>query len=320
MKNKVYKIVTDQIIELLKQGTVPWRIPWNGNCVPLNAISKRTYSGINSFILNQTALKNDYADNRWLTFKQTQHLGGHVNRGEKATMVVFWKPVEIKEKSLDMEGQVSSKRIVPVLRYYKLFNAEQCGKLFLDPLEAPRHFDHNPNEMAENIVASMPGPPEFVKGAKASYNYIRDTVTMPPMRLFDNLARYYSTLFHELVHSTRHETRTGRDSTIPTNQNDERYSKEELIAEMGAAMLSGVTGMTDQTIHSSAAYIKNWLENLENDPTLVIKAASKAQQAVDYILGYASDRNSTSNNKETEWHQVHGAKSITPKSLNPVLQ
>lgn len=285
MGNKVYEIVTNQILGLLKQGIVPWRQPWQANFIPENAIRARPYSGINTFILNQAALRNGYEDNRWLTYRQSQQLGGHVKRGEKSTTVVFWKLVETKEETTVNEDRIAAKQNIPVLRYYNLFNVEQCENLGLKPAKVSKLSDHEPNEEAERIITSMPNPPHIVKGVKASYSYGKDTVRIPPAHLFDDPARYYSTLFHELVHSTRHETRTGRDTTIPANHHDERYSKEELIAEMGAAMLCGTAGIAHQTILSSAAYIQSWLENLQNDSRLVIKAASKAQQAADYILG-----------------------------------
>ena len=305
MSNKVYQIVTDQIIELLKQGTVPWRASWNGNRVAINAISNRAYSGINPFILNQAALKNEYTDNRWLTFRQAQKLGGHVKKGEKAITVVFWKPVEIRAENTENGDGVATIREVPVLRYYNLFNVSQCENLAIEPVETTRRSDLNPSVQAESIVTLMPNPPKIAKGLKACYNYRLDTVTIPPVHLFDNIAGYYSTLFHELVHSTRHATRTGRDTTIPKGQHDERYSKEELIAEMGAAMLCGTVGIENQTIQSSAAYIQHWLENLQNDSRMVIRAASKAQKAVDFILGLAGERASITNHREAGSNQVH---------------
>ena len=307
MGNKVYQIITDQIIELLEQGTVPWRQPWNGNRFPKNARSNRAYSGINPFILNHTALKQGYIDNRWLTVRQANQLGGRIIKGEKATMVVFWKPAKSRDENAGAGEAAHAEKNIPVLRYYNLFNVEQCQNLGLEPAAPPASGDHAPQQAAEQIVKSMPNPPKTIQGLKASYNYRADTVTIPPLHLFENAARYYSTYFHELVHSTRHPSRTGRDTKIPTNQNDRRYSKEELIAEMGAAMLCGTAGLSDQTLSASAAYIKSWLENLQNDPRMVIQAASKAQQAVNYILGLVSDHQPLVSEKESACNQAHGA-------------
>ena len=290
MSNKVYKIVTDQIIELLKQGTVPWRASWSGNFVATNAVSNKRYRGINPFILNLAALKYGYTDNRWLTFKQARSLGGHVKKGEKSVRVVFWKLVDNGDENGDEADTVQE---FPILIYYSLFNVSQCENLAIEVDERREQSDIEPIAEAESIVALMPNPPKISNGLRASYDYSLDAVTIPPAHLFEDVEEYYSTLFHELVHSTRHATRTGRDTKIHKGQHDERYSKEELVAEMGAAMLCGIIGIEKQTIQSSAAYIQSWLTKLQNDDKMVIRAASKAQKAVDFILGVDCDRAST---------------------------
>jgi len=276
--NKVYQLITDRIIEKLEAGTIPWKMPWSSDA-PKNLISGKSYRGINVFLLGSLGYMSPY----WLTFKQAQSLGGHVNKGEKSTPVVFWKSWKTLEANADGKHEEKSRF---VLRYYRVFNIEQCN---LPAEEVPqeeteRAFDPIPK--AEQVVADMPSRPEIThQQQRACYSPILDIVNMPKPESFDAPVNYYSTLFHELAHSTGHQSRLNRDSiTDPVRFGSHTYSREELIAEMGAAFLSGHCGLEDSTLDNSAAYIKGWLGRLRNDPKLVVQAAGKAQRAADYIL------------------------------------
>ncbi|MCK5352656.1 DUF1738 domain-containing protein, partial [bacterium] len=233
--NKVYKIITDQIIAKLEQGTIPWHMPWSADG-PKNLISDKPYRGINVFLLGSLGYMSPY----WLTFKQARSLGGHVNKGEKGTPVVFWKTYSKMETDPDTQQTEKQQRFV--LRYYRVFNIEQCT---LPPEEIPqadpttKEFD--PIPQAESVVEAMPNVPELThQSQRAFYSPRLDVVNMPRPESFDTPENYYSTLFHELTHSTGHESRLNRKGiTDPVRFGSNSYSKEELIAEMGSAFLSG---------------------------------------------------------------------------------
>src|SRR5712692_6461390 len=270
----VYEIVTSRILAELEKGQVPWRKPWR-TLPPANLISKKHYRGINVFLLALAGYGSQY----WLTYRQAQALGGNVRRGEHGTEIVFWKFDTFETETTDGETE---ERKSAFLRYYTVFNLEQTEGLKA-LLALPPAF---PIESAEAIVKGMPNPPAFEQDAQASYIPSRDTVTMPSRTAFDSQAEYYSTLFHELTHSTGHAKRLGREGIEKIQPfGSEDYSKEELVAEMGSAMLCGIAGIEQATISNSAAYLHSWIRRLKADSRLVVSAASAAQKAADYIRG-----------------------------------
>ena len=283
--NKAYEVITDQIIEKLEQGTVPWHQPWSTE-MPKNLISKKEYRGINIFLLGAGRYANPY----WLTFKQAKQLGGHVKKGERSTPVVFWKWLEHEQENpeTDEVETVSA----PLLRYYRVFNVEQCEGIPGDKvpaLENARAF--HPIEEADRVVKGMPQRPIIQhEAAQAFYRPSADVVNMPPAELFTSDEEYYSTLFHELTHSTGHESRLNRQDTEKLAAFGSRdYSQEELVAEMGAAFLCGHCQIAERIIDNSAAYIQGWLRRLRNDKRLVVFAAAQAQKAADFVLGESHD-------------------------------
>jgi len=274
--SSVYQIITEQIIKQLESGVAPWHKPWISE-LPKNFISNREYRGINVFLLASLGYGSQY----WLTYKQATQLGGNVRRGEHGAKVVFWK--FDKYESEDADGQTVD-RTSAILRYYTVFNLEQCDGLRIR--ETRRNV--NPIEECERIVAGMPNPPRFEQDSRAWYRPSTDAVGMPSRNTFESAESYYSTLFHELTHSTGHPKRIGRDGIEKLNTfGSESYSKEELIAEMGAAMLAGVAGIERSTLANSAAYLKSWVDVLKADSRIVVFAASQAQKAADCILGKA---------------------------------
>lgn len=279
----VYEIITQRIIEQLEKGTVPWRKPWNTlDDYPRNLQSGHKYRGINVFLLNALGYESPY----FLTFRQAQERGGRVRAGQKGCPIVFWKwnwqPKSPQEQSNDSTDATTPN--VPVLRYYTVFNVAQC-----EGIEAPATIQtermHEPLKAAEDIVSSMPYAPAMEWGGRqACYSPSLDRVSMPRPELFVSQSAYYATLFHELVHSTGHSSRLDRKLDkllLPFGSAD--YSREELVAEMGAAFLCGAAGILDARIDQSAAYIKGWLERLRDDPRLVVIAAAQAQKAADFI-------------------------------------
>ena len=273
-----YDRITDRIIDLLNQGTVPWHKPWKASTgLPRNLISKKPYRGINVFLL----MSMSYESPHWLTFRQALQLGGSVKKGEKSCPVIFWKQTTIEDK----ESHEPHK--IPLLRVYHVFNVAQCDGIQDTPAEPIMNATTRPAE----IVANMPQSPVIKHGmARAYYSPSIDTVGMPDRERFDSEPGYFATIFHELVHATGHESRLKRPSIMERNGfGSDPYCKEELIAEMGGAFLCGHAEIVERTIDNSAAYLKGWLEQLRNDRTLIVQAAAQAQKAADFILGNGLD-------------------------------
>ncbi len=277
MTSKVYEIVTDKILEALDRGTVPWRKPWTAG-IPRNATTSRPYHGINTVLLGMAP----YADQRWLTFRQAAQLGGNVCKGARSSLVVFWKQHLVTD---ERDGEELT-RTIPLLRYFNLFNVAQCEGLNLPAVPASYI---EPIEAATAIVDGMPNRPSITDdgGDRAFYVPSTDAVHMPEIASFIGAGEYHTTLFHELTHSTGHKSRLNRESLdTPAPFGSPIYSKEELVAEFGAAFLSAQAGI-DNTMENSAAYIAGWSRALRADKRLVIAAASQGQKAADYVLGGA---------------------------------
>lgn len=275
-KVDVYQAVTDKIIAELEKGNIPWRKPWKSDeCAPRNLITKKPYRGINVFLLGMAPYSSPY----WLSFKQVKAKGGTVKKGEKATMVVFWKPFLV-----DDDDNPGKKKSIPLLRYYNVFNVEQTEGFDYPKPEPNSEF--NPIEKADEILGLMKNPPSFAHGGdRAYYSPLTDHVQLPQPEQFESPEAYYGTKFHEYVHSTGHESRLKRQFGVGFG--NENYSKEELVAEMGAAMLCGVSGIDSEgkLVENMGAYIKNWLSKLKDDKKLLISAAGQAQKAADLVQG-----------------------------------
>jgi antirestriction protein ArdC len=277
-KANVYEMVTERIIAELEKGVIPWKKPWTGvRSGAFNRISKKPYSIINQILLKHAG---EYA-----TFKQWSELGGHIRKGEKSEMVVFWKIFE-KEETNEETGEKEVKKI-PMLRYYNVFHISQVEGV--EPLVMP-FAEVEPIEEADKIITEYVEREHITFDECASneafYSPSRDRVVVPMKEQYTNINEYYSTTFHELTHSTGHKNRldrlhTGADAAFGS----ETYSKEELVAEIGSASIMNLLGIeTPQTFKNSAAYIKNWLSVLKNDNKFIVSASSKAEKAVNYIF------------------------------------
>lgn len=286
MGNTVYEIITNQIIEELKKGVVPWKKPWKAGAWPMNFVTKRRYRGINVAILGSKEYDSPY----WLSFKQVNDLGGKIRKGEKGTIIVFWKLLEIlNDDETDDEVIEEDKKYIPFLRYYRVWNLEQTEGIKYEKTDHKPKTETELLDEAEAIIRNMKDRPEIkFGGRKAFYRPATDTIQIPKRENFYTTAGYYSTLFHELGHSTGHSKRLNRPGVAHFDiLGSEQYSKEELVAEMTAAFLLGCVGFQDDPeIKNSAAYIGGWLETLNRDSRMVVLAAAQAQKAVDYILGY----------------------------------
>lgn len=262
----VYEIVTDKIIKQMEKGIIPWHKPWHGGMAKFNRVSKKGYS-----VLNQLLLP---FDGEYATLKQWNELGGKVKAGEKGNIVTYWNFINKTEKQEDGTEKVKS---FPILRYYTVFHISQVEGV--KPLENV-NFANMEVESAEdvkNTYFKRESCRLFVeKSDRAYYSPSFDEVHVPELNQFENSDEFYSTLFHEMTHSTGASIRLDRLSNT-TFFGSEDYSKEELVAEIGSAMLSSVARLnTEKTFNNSVAYLQSWLKALKNDPRMIVSAASKA--------------------------------------------
>jgi antirestriction protein ArdC len=275
----IYAAVTERIVQQLEKGVVPWKKPWTG--VRSGAISGATgkpYSLLNQMLLAKAG--------EWYTWNQIQALGGKVRKGEKSSMVVFWKQTPVKEEDPATGEQIE--RMIPVLKYFNVFHIDQ-----LDGIEAktidPEAIDPATDTAADAIIAGYIQRSgvelEHRKGDEAFYSPSVDRVVLPLREQFPSMAEYYSTAFHELTHSTGHSSRLDRISRRAFFGNED-YSREELVAEIGAAALLNHCGIeTADSFKNSAAYIQSWLRALRNDKKLIVSAAGAAAKAFELITG-----------------------------------
>ena len=294
--NDIYQIITDKMIAQLESGIIPWQKPWmnaEGACC-ISHTTGKPYSMLNQMLLDCRA-------GEWLTYKQVVAEGGKVRKGEKASMVVFWTFVQKTVKSETVEEHDDAGEVVgaetretitryPVLKSYNVFHIDQCDGISARYANEPAKNEHTPNEVAEAVVA------EYIKrdaltlniceSNQAFYSPVKDLVQVPKMSQYANDAEYYSTLFHELTHSTGHKNRLNRSEVVGVHFfGDMDYSKEELTAEMGAAFLCNQVGIDcAKAFKNSVAYIQGWLKKLQNDKKAVVIAAGKAERAAKYIL------------------------------------
>jgi antirestriction protein ArdC len=293
-KLNICQVVTDRILASLKNGIIPWQKPWQaptyaGGIFPRNFRTGKPYRGVNVFLLWSTP----YSAPFWLTFKQAQELGGNVRKGEKGTQIVFYKQLNGKakqtEEQLEEPTDDKGNRRSFVLTCYTVFNVEQCQGINLpEMLPATEPNEVEMDKTCEAIVQGWDGRPQLqltsTKERHAYYRPATDSVHMPARFRFVDASLYYATLFHELVHSTGHESRLNR--SFGASFGDDLYSKEELVAETGAAFLCALAGVAnDHTESNTTAYIQNWIQQLEEDNRLILQAAAAAQKAVDMITG-----------------------------------
>ena len=275
----VYTMITERIISELENGVIPWDRPWTG-CAEgaFSGATKKPYS-----ILNQMLLGRPGA---WFTWQEIQKRGGHVKKGEKASFVVFWKRVPVYDT--DPATGEALEKLVPMLRYYHVFHADQVESLRLDAVPQPVEIEEHPGALqiiAEYLARNAPLRLESGSVSnRAYYSPSRDLIVVPTMRQFTEQAEYYSTVFHEMTHSTGHASRLARLSGTAHFGNEE-YSREELVAEIGAAALCNISGVeSKKSFRNSAAYIQGWLQALRNDRKLIVQASGAAAKAVDFIL------------------------------------
>lgn len=278
-KKPIHETVTDSICQLLETGTIPWVMPWSQ--VRPQSVDGHIYSGMNMFLLTWAVVQNNYTDPRFVTFFRATELEGHVKKGEHGYPITIYTKYDKDVIGADGTVQIETKSYLDC-KY--VFNVSQCEGLNLKPLKEFHKID--PITRAEEVISHMPNRPEIRFGTgRCGYYPTLDYIEMACKELFKTSEHYYATLFHELSHSTAHETRLDRkiDDHV---FGDHEYSKEELVAEMTAAMLLCECGIdSPDTLNQNAAYIAGWLKALNNDKTMLTYASGKASAAAKYIIG-----------------------------------
>jgi len=293
VKFDAYQMATDRICELLEQGFIPWQKPWAmaSDCA-WSGHDGHIYTLLNQFLLADPAKKYKNYDEmikdiagEWVTFKQAQERGGAIKKGEHGRKVIFFSMIPEK----DADGN-ETERLFPVIKWNTVFKISQCEGIGQKwHMDADALYDFNPDQTADSVADDYVQR-EGIKlthkhGNKACYYPTIDAVTMPLKEQFSDSNEYYSTLFHELTHSTGHTKRLNRIEKTAAFGNDE-YSAEELVAEIGSASIMATLGLESAgTLRNSTAYIQNWLKALKNDKKLIVTASSRAEKAIRMILG-----------------------------------
>ena len=284
MNKKICEMVAERVLEELKNGVVPWNQPWFGSDRFVSHVNGKHYSLLNCMLLGKPG---EYA-----TFNQVTKEGGKVKKGAKSKIVVFWSPV--KKEEVDDSGEKKEK-VYFILKYYRVFNLNDCENIKKKYLnDDDTKFIHETVKDAEDVIQSYCDANPTLKiirdekSGRAYYRPSEDLIQVPMMEQFEKVEEFYSTLFHEMTHSTGHWSRLARfkENGTVAAFGGEDYGKEELIAELGAAALCGKCGIESRdSFRNSAAYLKGWTDAIKGNPEMIVAAAGKADKAVEFILG-----------------------------------
>jgi antirestriction protein ArdC len=265
----VKEIVVNKILEKLEEGTIPWQKPWVGT--QINYVTRKAYTGVNTLLLDKQG--------EYLTFNQVKKLNGTIKKGSKAHLVVFYKLLEDEEKE----------KKFGYLRYYKVFHIDDVEGIE-SKIEKKIDAD-NKIDKCEEIINKYTNKPQIRIDSinRACYSPTDDKIEVPKKEQFRNIEEFYSTLFHELAHSTGHQSRLDRFDNTSTKFASDSYSKEELVAEITTTMICSNTGIENKTLNNSVAYIQSWIKQIKDDSNIIIQSANKAQKAYEYIIKEGSN-------------------------------
>jgi antirestriction protein ArdC len=302
----LYDEITDKIIAELEAGRVPWVQPWGTAAakatlaMPKNAATSRQYGGINILILWGSVIEKEFTGQSWLTFRQALTLGGHVRKGERGTTVVYadrFVPADEKRRARETGEEAQA---VPFLKRFTVFNTDQCDGLPADiATTAPPPLPAMIEPTVEALINAT-GIDFRIGGNRAFYAPTEDYVQVPPPAAYFEPINWHRTALHELSHASGHKLRLNRD--LSGTYGTKKYAFEELIAELGAAFSCASLGIVPTVRH--ADYIGAWLEVLREDNRAIVRAASQATKAADYLLGFlpeaAQDRSTESGGSDRE--------------------
>lgn len=290
-RKEIYAKVTTTLIEMMREGVAPWSKPWivtstNDPMAPQNASTGKAYRGINRMSLGLAMHVHGWTDPRFVTFKQCKDMGGRIIAESKGTTIVYNRRKEEVDKET---GEVT--RTYWLLRYSTVFNVAQTEGLDLDAIIADDFDGFDEHDDAQHLADAWLESeriPLTHGGDRAFYAPLQDRIQMPNRDGFETPEHYYQTLFHEIIHSSGHSSR--QDRLDLDTFGSENYAKEELVAEIGAAMLYATAGLDRDLMEHSAAYLKAWADRLEDDPSILATAANAAERAAEYVLERVPER------------------------------
>jgi antirestriction protein ArdC len=290
-RTSLYQEITDKIIAELEAGRVPWVQPWGTAAakasltMPKNAATQRQYSGINVLILWDAVIEHGFSAQNWLTFRQALGLGGHVRKGEHGTTVVYADRFVPDEERRRAERDGDEPNAIPFLKRFTVFNTDQCEAL-------PRELASAPAPLPEGLVLpqvdaliAATGADFRIGGDRAYYSPVHDFIQVPRPEAYFEPINWHRTALHELGHWSGHPSRLARD--LSGHFGSALYAKEELVAEMTSAFVCASLGIVPTVRH--ADYVGSWLEVLREDDRAIVRAASAASKAADYLLAFRPD-------------------------------
>src|SRR5467141_1409696 len=285
----LYQEITDKIITELEQGRVPWVQPWGGVTSPLglprNAATRRAYTGINVLILWIACIERGFTSQSWLTFRQALKIGAHVRKGEKGTIAVYAdRFIPYRERTRAEEAGDEPKAI-PFLKSFTVFNTDQCDDLPADVAPPPQPVAENLVLPQAEALIRATGADLRIGGNRAFYVPSADYIQVPPPSAYFEPVNWHRTVCHELGHWSGHPSRLNRD--FSGGFGSSAYAREELCAEMTGAFVCAALSIVPTVRH--ADYLANWLEGLREDDRAIIRAASAASKAADYLLAFRLD-------------------------------
>jgi antirestriction protein ArdC len=282
----LYAEVSRHVVAELEAGCLPWVRPWDsgacGCAMPRNAATGRPYSGINVLILWAAAFEQAFASQLWLTFRQALAAGGHVRRGEKATIICYADRFTPRGEAERAAEEHREARQLPFLKRFAVFNLDQCEGLPEALLPVPRPVGECGIVPRADALIAATGADIRIGGGEAFYAPDHDYVAVPPRQAFREPIDWYRTAFHELGHWTGHSSRLGRDQSA--GWGSPGYAREELVAEMAAAFTCASLSIRPKARHSD--YIGAWLSVLREDDRAIFRAASQASRAADFLLAF----------------------------------
>lgn len=297
MKRNIYEIITEQVIKGLEKGGTKWLKTWSGSTknMCISHSTGKVYRGVNQMLLSWDRYSNEYQSQEYVTFRQATNLDAKIIKGSKSQIVVNWRvsyyTTDDKGKRIYTKTATDKKGEQKVMTpsYYRVFNLD-CIEGLEDKHsinEVAKGTIFEPIKDADLVYDNMRKKPKLTHTDNVGCFYVpsRHSVTMSSPETFVTSSDYYKTFFHELIHSTGHETILNRKSLNTTNSNKIAYSKEELVAELGAMFLTNILGLEPKdSERNSQAYINGWISFLKNNPKEIMFASSQSQKAVEYIL------------------------------------
>lgn len=281
---EIHRLIADQVITAMETSGTDWVKSWTtpAGQLPTSMSTGRQYQGINLLLLGMARAFGGYGSHHWGTYKQWSTMGAQVQKGQKSTTVIFYKPLTVEDRVTGLD------KTVPLIRTFSVFNADQ-----VDGYEAPAivdSVDHTkldqPETLADDLARRAGCDVRFSDPASAFYSPLHDFVNMPRATQFETVTDYAATLLHELTHWTGHKSRLDRKLVLKSGAKD--YAKEELVAELGAAMLCGSLGLSPSPREDHAKYLAHWMQRLTDEPKVIFSAAAKASAAADWIQSAAS--------------------------------